>query len=190
MLKRKEIIKVVNRVLQINPKRFPSGLRKLIEEYQDDHDRTLVALMALQRSEVYRPLFLDHVVKLINDPLWKRVSELCGKSVLQKNVCAKITAKLADIYKVTTVNIRPLDVDKPKPIKLPRSKKAIRKFKAKAEGAIGRLPRRERDVIKHRFMAERPLTLQETGELMGMTREEVRKVESRAVQRLGKLNIV
>jgi RNA polymerase primary sigma factor len=51
--------------------------------------------------------------------------------------------------------------------------------------AIGRLPEREQDVIRLRFGFDgEPMTLQEVGRQLGLSREWVRRLEARALERL------
>ncbi len=52
--------------------------------------------------------------------------------------------------------------------------------------ALGELPKRERQVLEHRFGLEddHPKTLREIGEILGLSRERVRQIESRALNRL------
>jgi RNA polymerase primary sigma factor len=52
--------------------------------------------------------------------------------------------------------------------------------------ALGELPERERHVLEHRFGLEddQPKTLREIGEILNLSRERVRQIESRALNRL------
>ncbi len=52
--------------------------------------------------------------------------------------------------------------------------------------ALSTLTPKERLVIAQRFLIERPLTLQEVGERLGVTRERVRQIEARALQKMRK----
>ena len=51
-------------------------------------------------------------------------------------------------------------------------------------GALAVLNDRERLVVEKRFMAEEPLSLQAVGDMLGITRERVRQIESSAVKKL------
>lgn len=177
MLKKKELVRVVNRVLQIDVKAFPSELQTLLEDYLDDRDRLLTALVVLTQCQEYRPLFQKRLELFIKsaDPLWKRVTDACGDAVVRKKVCQKIISRLAKIYAVTTVNFRYLVVEEPTSSAV--SKKYMATF-------IQYLPGVEQAVVQHRLLAKNPMTLQETGKRLGISREEVRAAETRAMSRL------
>jgi RNA polymerase sigma-32 factor len=51
-------------------------------------------------------------------------------------------------------------------------------------GALAVLNDRERLVVEKRFMADEPLSLQAVGDMLGITRERVRQIESSAVKKL------
>jgi DNA-directed RNA polymerase sigma subunit (sigma70/sigma32) len=55
--------------------------------------------------------------------------------------------------------------------------------------AFSRLSEQQKTVIAYRFglLGEPPMTLQETGERMGLSRERVRQIECQAKERLRKL---
>jgi len=50
--------------------------------------------------------------------------------------------------------------------------------------ALNRLTRREREIIAQRFLAERRITLAEIGESFGVSKERVRQIEGRALQKM------
>jgi RNA polymerase sigma-32 factor len=52
------------------------------------------------------------------------------------------------------------------------------------EGALGNLSERERFIIRHRIMADEPMTLQELGDTFDISRERVRQIESEALRKL------
>jgi len=52
------------------------------------------------------------------------------------------------------------------------------------EDALGNLSERERFIIRHRIMAEDPLTLQELGDRFHISRERVRQIEGEALKKL------
>lgn len=52
------------------------------------------------------------------------------------------------------------------------------------ENALGNLSERERFIIRHRIMAEDPLTLQELGDRFHISRERVRQIEGEALKKL------
>jgi RNA polymerase sigma-32 factor len=52
------------------------------------------------------------------------------------------------------------------------------------EGALEGLSERERFIIRHRIMADEPMTLQELGDTFHISRERVRQVESEALRKL------
>lgn len=51
-------------------------------------------------------------------------------------------------------------------------------------GALERLNDKERFIIEKRILAENPLTLQEIGDTLGITRERVRQIEEKALKKL------
>ncbi|MCR4287085.1 MAG: sigma-70 family RNA polymerase sigma factor [Deltaproteobacteria bacterium] len=51
-------------------------------------------------------------------------------------------------------------------------------------GALAVLNDRERLIVEKRFMADEPLSLQAVGDMLGITRERVRQIESSAVKKL------
>jgi len=54
------------------------------------------------------------------------------------------------------------------------------------DGAMKRLNEKEVYVIKNRIMADSPLTLQEIGDYLKLSRERVRQIESEALKKLKK----
>lgn len=56
----------------------------------------------------------------------------------------------------------------------------------KVNNAMGRLSEKEMYVIKNRVMADEPLTLQEIGDHLKLSRERVRQIESEALKKLKK----
>jgi RNA polymerase sigma-32 factor len=52
------------------------------------------------------------------------------------------------------------------------------------EGALGNLSERERFIIRHRIMADEPMTLQELGDTFDISRERIRQIESEALRKL------
>ncbi len=59
-------------------------------------------------------------------------------------------------------------------------------FEARIQGLVSGLDEKEREVIRMRFGfdGEEPMTLQEIGEAMGLSRERIRQIESRAKEKL------
>lgn len=56
----------------------------------------------------------------------------------------------------------------------------------KVEEALGKLNERESFIVRHRIMAEEPMTLQELGDKFCISRERVRQVEGEALKKLKK----
>ena len=56
--------------------------------------------------------------------------------------------------------------------------------RANLRKAIATLPEREQLIIRRRHLADRPDTLQEVGEDLGISRERVRQLEVRALRRM------
>jgi len=52
------------------------------------------------------------------------------------------------------------------------------------EDALGNLSERERFIIRHRIMADEPMTLQELGDTFHISRERVRQIEGEALKKL------
>lgn len=79
------------------------------------------------------------------------------------------------------------DVESPKPEELA----SHNLLKQQLEQVLSDLPPREARVLKMRFglMDERIHTLREIGERMGVTRERIRQIEAKALQRLRKPGI-
>lgn len=79
------------------------------------------------------------------------------------------------------------DAESPKPEELA----SHNLLKQQLEQVLSDLPPREARVLKMRFglMDERIHTLRETGERMGVTRERIRQIEAKALQRLRKPGI-
>ncbi len=62
-----------------------------------------------------------------------------------------------------------------------------RRLHAGVRGALGELDEKEREVIELRFGLDRdgdPRTLQEVGDTLGLSRERIRQIESRAKEKL------
>jgi len=57
-------------------------------------------------------------------------------------------------------------------------------LKDEVEDALGDLSERERFIIRHRIMADEPMTLQELGDTFHISRERVRQVEGEALKKL------
>jgi RNA polymerase primary sigma factor len=59
-------------------------------------------------------------------------------------------------------------------------------FERRIQEMVGALDEKERDVMRMRFGldGEEPKTLQEIGETMGLSRERIRQIESRAKEKL------
>ena len=59
-------------------------------------------------------------------------------------------------------------------------------FEARIQGMVSGLDEKEREVIRMRFGfdGEEPMTLQEIGEAMGLSRERIRQIESRAKEKM------
>jgi RNA polymerase sigma factor (sigma-70 family) len=59
-------------------------------------------------------------------------------------------------------------------------------FERRIQGMVSGLDEKEREVIRMRFGfdGEEPKTLQEIGEAMGLSRERIRQIESRAKEKL------
>lgn len=57
-------------------------------------------------------------------------------------------------------------------------------LKAGINIALSGLPERERYIIENRYLSEDPVTLQEIGEKLGLSRERVRQLESRALKKI------
>jgi len=57
------------------------------------------------------------------------------------------------------------------------------------EDILSQLSEREMKIIQHRFglTGENPLTLEETGKLLGITRERVRQIQERVIWKLRNL---
>ena len=51
-------------------------------------------------------------------------------------------------------------------------------------GALAKLNERESFIVKHRVMADEPLTLQEVGDHYHITRERARQIEKQALKKL------
>ena len=58
------------------------------------------------------------------------------------------------------------------------------RVRAALEDALATLTARERHIIEARFLAERPKTLDELGPTFGVSRERIRQIEGRALQKL------
>ena len=71
----------------------------------------------------------------------------------------------------------------------PEAELLRRESQRRVEMALAKLPRQERTVISHRFglHGERPLVLKDVGAILGVSRERVRQIESRAIQRLRRI---
>jgi RNA polymerase primary sigma factor len=63
-------------------------------------------------------------------------------------------------------------------------------LRSRMEELLNRLPGKERDIIRMRFGfgGEKPKTLQEIGELLGVSRERIRQIEKKALTRLKNLS--
>ncbi|MBW2039968.1 MAG: RNA polymerase sigma factor RpoH [Deltaproteobacteria bacterium] len=59
-------------------------------------------------------------------------------------------------------------------------------LREKVEDVLGKLNERERFIIRHRIMAEDPMTLQELGDKFRLSRERVRQIEVEALKKLKK----
>ena len=57
-------------------------------------------------------------------------------------------------------------------------------LEAEVQNAMKRLNEKEVFIIKNRIMAESPLTLQEIGDHLKLSRERVRQIESEALKKL------
>jgi RNA polymerase sigma-32 factor len=57
-------------------------------------------------------------------------------------------------------------------------------LKAGINLALSELPERERFIIENRYLSENPVTLQELGEKLNLSRERVRQLESRALKKV------
>lgn len=57
-------------------------------------------------------------------------------------------------------------------------------LKAGVNLALSGLPERERYIIENRYLSENPVTLQEIGEKLGLSRERVRQLEQRALNKV------
>ena len=59
-------------------------------------------------------------------------------------------------------------------------------FEQQIQGMVAELDEKEREVIRMRFGldGEEPRTLQEIGEALGLSRERIRQIESRAKEKL------
>src|SRR4030042_610864 len=57
-------------------------------------------------------------------------------------------------------------------------------LKDEVEAALGDLSERERFIVRHRIMADDPLTLQELGDQFDISRERVRQIEGEALRKL------
>ena len=53
--------------------------------------------------------------------------------------------------------------------------------------SLAQLSDRERDVIRARMLTENPLTLEELGNKMGVSRERIRQIEKKAFEKLSSL---
>ena len=62
-----------------------------------------------------------------------------------------------------------------------------RQFTQRIATALKQLTDREQHIVKSRALAEEPVTLQALGTELGVTRERVRQIESRAMQKLGEI---
>ncbi|OGP54496.1 MAG: RNA polymerase subunit sigma-70 [Deltaproteobacteria bacterium RBG_13_52_11] len=57
-------------------------------------------------------------------------------------------------------------------------------LKDEVEAALGDLSERERFIVRHRIMADDPLTLQELGDQFDISRERIRQIEGEALRKL------
>jgi len=57
-------------------------------------------------------------------------------------------------------------------------------LKDEVEGALEDLSERERFIVRHRIMADDPMTLQELGDQFDISRERIRQIESEALRKL------
>jgi RNA polymerase sigma-32 factor len=74
--------------------------------------------------------------------------------------------------------------DSPNPEDLASTDSGRRTRKAWIEDALDRLTPRERRIIVSRFLEDRKITLAEIGEEFGVSKERIRQIESRALQKM------
>jgi RNA polymerase sigma-32 factor len=95
-----------------------------------------------------------------------------------------LDSTLGEDHQLTHLEL--LQEDKPNQEELFAQEEEKRIRKQKVDSAMIRLSEKERYVIKNRVMADEPLTLQEIGNHLHLSRERVRQIEGEALKKLKK----
>jgi RNA polymerase sigma-32 factor len=77
--------------------------------------------------------------------------------------------------------------DSPSPEALVESKEEAGHRRTMMRAALEELPERERHIVAERWLSEEPKTLEELGKVYGISRERVRQLESRALDKMRKV---
>lgn len=152
------------------------GLIRAAQTYDSNKGEFSTYAVLWIRNRVVRAIQQQGVGVHIPQHLWDRSRSKIGDARIAAFVrMSRLDAPLSEDELNTQLNLLASDEDP--------TDERIERYQQRQilERAIGRLPAKEADIIRRRYMADEPETLDDIGRDYGVSREWIRQIESKAL---------